>query len=195
MGRSTAAILLFLVMAQPAWSQRIPFEVCAESSTWTRPSPDVQAKIWNDLRYRGFARDAYAWTHDFISIDDPQSTSVTGMLRKLSGLWTADSERVDMCSKSDQRSGFEWIEVWVLLHRVRQVSREANTYTLTVVPEAKGYQWIFIRRMNPSVVLRFVAPDGHELDRWDESAPPRQFNNTVPAQSRVRAANGDLIQK
>jgi hypothetical protein len=69
-------------------------------------------------------------------------------------------------------NGSQWIEVWVLLHRVTQVTRQNNTYTITVEPVGRGFQSIFIRRMNPSAVLRFVTPDGGVLEVWDESAPP-----------------------
>jgi len=172
-------LLFTFLLVKPLAAQSIPYEVCVESATWVRPSPEVQSKVWNDARYSDFARDAYAWTHNFLFIDDPMSASVTGTFSSLSGLWTAASEWRDKCYGT-RRSGFDWIEVWSLLHRVKEVRRDANTYTLTVEQVAKGFQWIFIPRMNPSMVLRFVTPDGKELERWDEAAPPRQFTNTVP---------------
>src|SRR5262249_21733597 len=55
-----------------------------------------------------------------------------------------------------------------------------NTYTFTVEATGKGFQRIYVRRMNVSAVLRFVTPDGKELERWDESAPPDQVKNAVP---------------
>lgn len=58
--------------------------------------------------------------------------------------------------------------------------RDANTYTVTVEPAGAGFQMIYIPRMNPSVVLRFITPDGKELERWDESAPPNRVKNDVP---------------
>ena len=48
------------------------------------------------------------------------------------------------------------------------MTHDANTYTITVEPVGKGFQAIYIRRLNPSVVLRFVMPDGKELEKWDE---------------------------
>jgi hypothetical protein len=153
--------------------QAIPFDICAESTTWTRPSPDVQAKIWNKGQYEGFGRNADAWTHDFIFIDDPLSASGDYHLRNLSGLWT-DPLPLNKCeTDNNRRSGNEWIEVCVLLHRVTQVQHEANTYTVTVEPTGSGFQFVYFRRMSPSVVLRFVKQNGTELDRW-ESLPPRQ---------------------
>ena len=46
-------------------------------------------------------------------------------------------------------------------------------------PVSAGFEQIYIRRLNPSVVLRFVTPDGKELERSDESAPPNRVKNTV----------------
>src|SRR5436853_7359997 len=147
---------LFVVSLE---AQPLPFDVCAESTTWTRPSPEVQAKIWNDPRYSGLTHNSYDWTHDFLVIDEPLSARVALGYRNASGLWTVPPRTFDNC----YRSGNEWIEVWSLLHRVTQVRRDANTYTLTVEPIGKGFQSVYMRRMNPSAVLRFITPDGREL--------------------------------
>jgi hypothetical protein len=50
-----------------------------------------QTKIWNDPRYKDFARDAYAWTHNFLVIDDFQSVSVTvlSITHKSVNAWAA----------------------------------------------------------------------------------------------------------
>jgi hypothetical protein len=192
------ALLLFtFLLTAPLEAESIPFQVCGESTTWVRPSPEVQAKIWNDPRYKDFARDHYTWTHDFLVILDPESTNEHGYLSDLSGVWTAIPDQVmDKCSSSNtRRSGYEWIEVWSLLHLVKEVRREANTYTITVEPLSRGFQWIFIRRLNPSAVLRFVTTGGRELERWDESAPSRQLNNTVPPGTVIVAPNGHIIRK
>ena len=173
--RVFAIVLLAVFVARPLMAETIPFEVCAESTTWTRPTPEVQAKIWNDARYRDFAPRAYEWTHNFVVISVPESLSGHFGLFQLSGLWTAEAARFSNCN-SDQnhpRNGYEWIEIWVLLHRVIEVTHDGNTYTITVGPVGKGFQAVYIHRLNPSVVLRFVTPDGKELQRWDESAPPQ----------------------
>lgn len=192
------AVLVFVafLLPPPAVAQSVPFDICGESTTWTRPSPEVQAKIWNDPRYKDFARDDYAWTHNFLVILDPESTNASGYLRNLSGLWTAEPDKADPDPKCNApRRGYEWIAVWSLLHRVKEVRRDANTYTITVEPAGKGYQSVFIRRMNPSAILRFVTPDGREQERWDESAPPKQFTNRVPPGAIIRAPNGQTIRK
>ena len=85
--------------------------------------------------------------------------------------------------------------MWVLLQRVTNVQRDNNTYTFTVEPTGRSFQSIFIRRLNPVVVLRFVTPDGRELERWDESDPPTESTTpTNPAMTcpRVGASSGRM---
>ena len=50
--RAYVMLVCALLLAKPLAAESIPFEVCAESTTWTRPTPEVQAKIWNDARYK-----------------------------------------------------------------------------------------------------------------------------------------------
>jgi hypothetical protein len=171
--RVSTLVMLVLHLSKPLLAQPVPFEVCTESTTWVRPSPEVQAKVWNDPRYKGFSHELYPWNHNFLVIDDPLSATVTDFVSNMSGLWTAKEEWLKKCYLGQRRNGYEWIEVWSLLHRVTAITRSANTYTVTVQPVTKGFQWIYIRRMNPSVVLRFVTADGKEVERWDESSPPR----------------------
>ena len=196
--RACAILFLTFVLSVPLAAQPLPFEICSQSTTWVRPSPEVQAKIWNDPRYKDFARTAYAWTHNFLVVLDPESTNEFGYLSNLSGIWTAESiEAAGQCSAmgGPGRSGYEWIEVWVLLHRVKEVRHENNTYTITVEPIGKGFQFLFLRRLNPSAVLRFVTPDGKELEKWDESAPPDRIQQTLPPSAIFRSPNGQVIRK
>jgi hypothetical protein len=192
-----ATLLVTFLVAKPLAAQPIPFDICAESRTWTRPTPEVQAKIWNDGRYRDLGPRAYAWTHNFIFIGDPRSASIPYHLMNESGLWTAAPGTFGKCYSDEyqRRSGYEWIEVWSLLHRAREVRRDANTYTIIVEPTTKGFQFVFIRRLNPSVVLRFVTPDGKELEKWDESDPPDRVQQMVLPDAVIRAPNGEAIRK
>lgn len=122
-------------------------------------------------RYEGFAHDPYEWTHNFLFV--PNSASIAYDLRNLSGLWTAPPPGPCRSAEMNpQQREYEWIEVWVLLHRVTQIRHDDNTYTITVAPTGAGFQSIMFRRLNPSAVLRFVTPQGKELEVWDESAPP-----------------------
>jgi hypothetical protein len=199
LGMRVGALLVFFafLLPQPIAAQPIPFDICAESTTWTRPTPEVQAKIWNDGRYRDFGRTDYAWTHDFIVIDVPESASGHYHLRNLSGLWTDPPAVLDKCysDRNGRLNGYEWIEVWVLLHRVTQVTHDANTYTITVEPLGRGFQSVFFRRLNPVAVLRFVTRDGQELERWNESSPSRWFNNEVPPGTVIINTKGQVIRK
>ena len=90
-----AALLVFntLLYSQAALAESVPFQVCAESTTWTRPSPELQTnKIWNDARYKGFGKDAYAWTHDFLVLDYFMNVSLMVGVTNLSGLWTVKTQ-------------------------------------------------------------------------------------------------------
>src|SRR5215831_16106562 len=116
-----AALLVFvtLLYSQPASAETIPFQVCAESTTWTRPSKELQTnKIWNDSRYKGFGKDAYSWTHDFLVLDDFVNPSSIVGVTNLSGLWTAKTLWLDKCYLDQQRSAANWIAVLSLLNRV-----------------------------------------------------------------------------
>jgi len=170
-----AALLVFITFlySQTALAESVPFEICAESSTWIRPSPEMQAnKIWNDSRYKGFGRDAYAWTHDFLVLDEFMDVSGILAVTNLSGLWTVKTQWLHKCYLDQEHSISSWIQVVALLHRVKEVQHDANTYTVVVEPSGKGFQWIFIRRLNGWGVLRFVTSQGKQLDVWDERAVP-----------------------
>jgi hypothetical protein len=144
-------------------------------------------------RYRGFQHDPYEWGHNFLIV--PNSASIAYDLRNMSGLWTAPPLGQCHSAKNPQEREYEWIEVWVLLHRVTQITRGNNTYTITVEPTSAGYESIMFRRLNPSAVLRFVTADGRELERWDESAPPNRVKNEVPPGTRIIGPNGQIIVK
>ena len=71
-----------------------------------------------------------------------------------------------------------WVEVVLLLHRVKEIQYDANTYTVVVEPSGKGFQWFFIRRLNGLGVLRFVTSEGKQLGVWDERAVPARLTKT-----------------
>ncbi|MGH9374366.1 MAG: hypothetical protein ACRD15_22850 [Vicinamibacterales bacterium] len=63
----TFAFLLFSATRLSA--EPIQFDLCKESTTWTRPTATVQAKLWSDPRYAGLDHDKlWEWTHSFIAI-------------------------------------------------------------------------------------------------------------------------------
>jgi hypothetical protein len=104
---SALTALLMLLFASPLVAETIPFDICDESTTWVRPSPQVQAKIWNMSRYRGFNHDAYG-TEDFTIVDDPLSGSGFYDRMNLSGLWT-EAPFHDKCDTepNNRRNGDE----------------------------------------------------------------------------------------
>jgi hypothetical protein len=154
-------------------AESVPFETCAESSTWTRPSRELQTiKIWNDSRYKGFGNDAYAWTHNFLVLDEVVDVSGILAVTNLSGLWTVKNQWLQKCYLAQERGVSGWIQVLLLFHRVKEIQHNGNTYTVVIEPLGKGFHWVFIRRLNGWGVLRFVTSQGNQLEVWDERAVP-----------------------
>src|SRR5689334_15919841 len=94
------SLFLTFVILTAAFAQQttVTFDVCAESVGWTRPSPDVQARIWNDPRYKEVGAAAYEWTHNFVW-SEPDSGSISYHSQDLSGLWTDPQE--SRCPRRD----------------------------------------------------------------------------------------------
>jgi hypothetical protein len=179
-----AALLMFITLlySQGGFAESVPFQVCAESSTWMRPSPELQTnKIWKDARYKGFGKDAYAWTHDFLVLDDFVNISSVVGVTNLSGLWTVKTQWLDKCYLDQHHSAANWIAVLSLLNRVKEIQHDANSYTVVVEPSGKGFQWVYIQREMGAQVLRFVTREGKQLEVWDESAPTAKLapTNTI----------------
>jgi len=177
------ALLAFITLlySQAALAEdSVPFQVCAESNTWMRPSRELQAnKIWNDSRYKGFGKDAYAWTHDFLILHGYMDVSGIVGVTNLSGLWTVKNQWLDKCYVNQPRSTTNFIPVLSLLHRVKEVRHDANSYTVIVEPRSKGYQWIYIQSVTGAQVLRFVTAEGKELEVWDGSVPHEPLTPTI----------------
>jgi hypothetical protein len=177
-----AALLVFIAFlyCQTASAESVPFETCAQSSTWMRPSPELQGnKIWNDSRYKGFGKDAYAWTHDFLVLDGVTDVSGIVAVTNLSGLWTVKTQWLHKCYLDHDQGISKSIQVLSLFHRVKEVQYDADTYTVVVEPSLKGFDWIFIRRLNGWGTLRFVTPEGKQLDMWDERNVPAWLTKTT----------------
>jgi hypothetical protein len=167
--------LLTIGMVSSSFAQQVtvPFDVCVHSDEWTRPSADVQSKIWSDPRYREVGAGAYEWTHNFL-LNEPDSASLAYHQKNLSGLWT--DVRVSQCphrGRDRERAG--WTEIWTLNYRVTGISLSGLVYTITVVPQEQGYEIIQFRRLDSlgaaKATLRFVNDDGRILAEWEEASP------------------------
>ena len=143
-----------------ATSQPVPFIVCKESATWTRPTAAQQAKIWNDPRYADHGANAYEWNHEFLFVP-PDSASIQYHMANEAGLWTENT--FSPTCNNDKRND-EWNEAWILLHRVKRIDFEGSVYTITVEPTKKGFQSILFKRLAPKVSFRFIDVNGRLLD-------------------------------
>jgi hypothetical protein len=150
------------VGAYPVLSQAVPFTICKESTTWTRPTASQQAKIWTDARYSDHGAKAYEWNHQFLLVP-PDSTSIQYHAENEAGLWTENTFS-PTCDDAKYRHNDEWVGAWILLHRVKEIQVDRSVYTITVEPAAKGFQSIIFRRIAPKMSFRFVDVKGRLLD-------------------------------
>jgi hypothetical protein len=168
--RALRTLILGMVLTQHLAAQEtaVPFELCARSDTWTRPSIDLQSKIWNDPRYSGTGPDAVQWTHSFIP-SEPDSASISYSNQNLSGVWT--DAQTNRCHRRDGEYG-KWVEIWALNYHVINISLKNLVYTIRVVPSQRGYEIIQLRRPEASsesrATLRFVGEDRKTLEEWME---------------------------
>ena len=170
-----AAVLAIGVVSSVGQDLIVPFDICAESRNWTRPSAAVQSKIWNDPRYREpDPRRAYQWTHNFLP-NEPDSASITYMNENLSGLWT--DPRMNQCPRrrDPESERNAWTEIWALNYHVTEITLTGVVYTVRVVGQERGYEIIQFRRPDSlgaaEALLRFVKEDGRILAAWMESSP------------------------
>jgi len=150
------------VGAYPVPSQAVPFTICKESTTWTRPTASQQAKIWTDARYSDHGAKAYEWNHQFLLVP-PDSTSIQYHAGNEAGLWTENTFS-PTCDDAKYRHNDEWVGAWILLHRVKEIQVDGSVYTITVESAAKGFQSIIFRRFAPKMSCRFVDVEGRLLD-------------------------------
>lgn len=172
MMRSILGSILTIGLTSPSFAQMtVPFDVCAQSDDWKRPSADVQSQIWNDARYKERGPRAYQWAHNFLW-NEPDSASIAYENENLSGVWT--DMRPNQCPRRDSERG-KWTEIWTLNYHVAGVSLTARDYTITVAPRERGYEIIQFRRPetlgDSRTTLRFVTAEGNVLTEWRETSP------------------------
>ena len=141
----------------------VPFTVCKQSATWTLPTPEQQARIWNDPRYAGHdLKNSHEWTHDF-QLVPPDSASIQGEVQDETGLWI-EGVWDRKCDNEEYKHDDQWIMAWILLHRVQSITAADGVYTIRVAPTAKGFQSIIFKRLSPNMSVRFIDPQGKVLD-------------------------------
>lgn len=163
-------LALGIVFGSFAEQMTVPFDVCAGSTNWKRPSRDVQARIWRDARYKDLGPRAYQWTHNFFW-SEPDSASISYDNQRLSGVWTDIVP--NRCPRRDSERG-AWTEIWVLNFLVTGITLSNNTYKVEVLSQNQGYEIIQFR-LNPlgraKAMLQFSDQEGKVLDQLVEIAP------------------------
>jgi hypothetical protein len=166
-----AVALAASVIARPVAQQEvIPFDVCARSDTWQRPTPDVQATMWSNPRYAGLdVSNVPQWTHHFFA-SEPDSASLAYDASNLSGVWTDDVPKHCAYRGTDS----SWVELWALGHHVVSILANRSKYAVTV-RAGRGYEIVQFRRLAPEGVARvsiqFVSESGETLDVLSETQP------------------------
>ncbi|WP_322801346.1 hypothetical protein [Thermoflexus sp.] len=158
--------------------EQIPFEICGESSAWTRPTEGEQKAKWgNSGRYAGGDEKVtqYPWTHNFFVVYGNASDEYD--LINLSGLWTLEGNVRSRCVDPERQDAIlklQKAEVWVLLHRVKSIKRVGADYYIIVEPVEKGVWFIQFPRPDQQVplTLHFVTEDGREVERIVEAKSP-----------------------
>jgi len=149
--------------AHPLVSETVPFTICKESTTWTRPTARQQGKIWSDARYSAHGAKAYEWNHQFLLVP-PDSASIQYHAGNEAGLWTEDTLSPGTCDEAKYKNNDEWVGAWILLHRVKNIQVDGTVCSVAVERTAKGFQSIIFRRMAPKMSFRFVDVSGRTLD-------------------------------
>jgi hypothetical protein len=159
-------------LAAPSEAVNVPFKVCEESLSWTRPSEETQAKLWTSNRTGmrvEHGKMLREWTHYFF-LDSNGSADLDGETMDLSGMWTA-KDVLRLCDSSGEESQVaagKNVGVWVLLNKVDSIQRDGQTYTVTVRPIGQGFQKVVLPRPEgpkKNLTFIFVDPQGHEFDR------------------------------
>jgi hypothetical protein len=155
--------------------EQVPFEICGESVTWTRPTDGEQkVKWWDNGRYAGDNDEVikYLWTHDFFVAYGHASSEYD--LTNLSGLWTLADNVRSKCIEPDRQDRIlklEKAEVWMLLHRVKAIRRLDTDYYLVVEPVKKGAQFVQFARPEQLVPItfHFVTENGQDVENIVEA--------------------------
>ncbi len=153
----------------------VSFQVCGESQDWVRPPKDQQrSKWWSNPRYQN-ARENYVeypWTHNFFVVYGTSDLEFD--LANLSGLWSLPGNVRKSCvSRPNLESvlKLEKAELWVLLHRVKEIRFLNGEYIVIVEPTRTGAQFVQFPRFNRGrSVFRIVDPDMRVIDILDESS-------------------------
>ena len=155
-----------------------PFWIVKHSSTWTRPTPDVQAEVWKDNR---FGKVMEWYERRFILL--PDGTNVPGYLEILAGLlntqygprYEVEAEperealhlgRYEIADEDALRgisNGAVFVGVDVLYYHVISMERKDSTLKIIVEPRERGFESILFPwpRAEGAIAMQFRTPDDH----------------------------------
>ncbi len=162
--------------------ERVPFEICLQNPTWTRPTEEEQREtVWRDPRYASAGEEALKthprWVENFVLYGGGARDE--GLLLEWGGFWKGD-EHIErrqggLCQERQYAvSVGRQIEIWLKYHHVLRIQRLGKTYVLVVEPRARGFEVVdFVRAEGEPLVFIFVTPEGKELRRITLRFTPR----------------------
>ncbi|MEX1253536.1 MAG: hypothetical protein WEE64_04270 [Dehalococcoidia bacterium] len=170
--------------------ETLPFAVCQQSDTWTRPPLDQQrASIWSLARYAG--RDEASLRATF---DEPAFTWEGGNSElfdswPLHGLWSTQDQRgVEPCAADGEVAEGRYVDLYLLTYRARAVALRGSTYEVTVEASERGFQHIeFSNELYPSggppiaYSIRIVTDSGEHLGSFKRCATEDKTNGCEDA--------------
>jgi hypothetical protein len=148
----------------------VPFVICIEDPTWTRPTVEQQMEhLGRDPRYRfqcmQYLLSHPIWKNDFLQY--PGGASAEGMMKILGGLWSARFVvREDNLCRNRQRdvSIGHQAEIWLKYHQIISLKRRGHDYFVEVEPANRGFQAVdFLRPDRCPISFYFDTPQGEPI--------------------------------
>lgn len=172
--QSQSAVKPLNLKQQGEAESSVSINLCVSLPDWQRPSEQTQRKRLAEMgRYDGFLQDETLvslakdwWTHEVFSFTTYGLSARTDP-HYLSGIWTALDEIWDCYGgeQPQQINSGELAELWLIHHRLVDITWQDNQYVVTVEPDGHGLQLVQFSRSEDYDALPVVVitPAGEEI--------------------------------
>jgi len=152
----------------------VSFHVCGNITDWERPDWEEQtAELASNPRYAdGLETEPLKSLFDKFWTESVITFTTYGLSARvepiyLSGVWTV-IDAMDACYSGDRPDAIvqgEMAEMWLIGHRVVDMTWSGDQYQVTVEPTVQGLQFVQFERLETSNTLPIVvlAVDGTEV--------------------------------
>jgi hypothetical protein len=150
----------------PAPAAAVPFQICADLPDWQRSPEATHLKSLADMPRYGSAIDSEPlksllqnfWGHQVFSFTT-YGLSARSEPLYFSGVWTA-IDATNACydaAQPEQINSGVLAELWLINHRIVDLSWSGESYVLTVEPTATGLQFVQFDRQETAATLPLVV--------------------------------------